>query len=106
MAEEASMAATTNTTGKVLAQGIAPFAPLALALVMGQVASGKPAVTPTSSPQQQVSVVQPKCGAAGLPACPAPAKRACCGLVVCLQVQCRDVSGLRRGSSKSVPVWR
>jgi hypothetical protein len=53
-----------NTTAKVLAQGIAPFAPLALALVVGQVTSGTPAATTQATP-----AVVLKCGAPGLPAC-------------------------------------
>ena len=64
MAKEENIAAPKKTTAQVLAQGVAPFAPLALALVMGQV-TAKPSQTPTPTVQAV------KCGAPGLPTCPA-----------------------------------
>jgi deoxyribonuclease II len=68
MAKEANIAARKKTTAQVLAQGVAPFAPLALALAMGQVTTAKPpAGTQATTPTTQ-SVT---CGAPGLPACPA-----------------------------------
>src|SRR5271165_6153189 len=67
MAKEASIAAPKKTTAQVLAQGVAPFAPLALALAMGQVTTAKhPTGTQATTPTTQ-SVT---CGAPGLPACP------------------------------------
>ena len=57
-----------NTTAKVLAQGVAPFAPLALALVMSQVTGGTPSAGTQTTPTTTIQAA--KCGAPSLPACP------------------------------------
>jgi len=67
MAKEASIAAPKKTTAQVLAQGVAPFAPLALALAMGQVTTAKP---PTGTQATTPTTQSVTCGAPGLPACP------------------------------------
>lgn len=57
-----------------MAQGVAPFAPLALALAVGSIAGGPAKATPASAPPAEPAITQQQpltCGAPGLPACPA-----------------------------------